>query len=73
MDGIEIFHSSSEYSKDDLNLDEGWYWWSCQLGCLPDGEPNGPFDTEEEAEADAREETEGLNLESNSYHGAFVK
>jgi hypothetical protein len=35
-------------------LDCGWYWWSCSPGCLPDGEPNGPFVTEEEALADAR-------------------
>ncbi len=27
----------------------GWYWWSCQPGCLPDGDPCGPFDTEDEA------------------------
>ncbi len=33
----------------------GWYWQSCLPGCLPDGEPNGPFATEEEALADARE------------------
>lgn len=33
----------------------GWYWWSCLPGCLPAGEPNGPFETEEEALADARE------------------
>jgi hypothetical protein len=32
----------------------GWYWQSCFPGCLPDGEPNGPFATEEEALADAR-------------------
>lgn len=32
----------------------GWYWWACFPGCLPDGEPNGPFATEEEAIEDAR-------------------
>lgn len=21
----------------------GWYWHSCQPGCLPDGDPSGPF------------------------------
>lgn len=31
----------------------GWHWWACFPGCLPDGEPMGPFDTEEEAIADA--------------------
>jgi hypothetical protein len=31
----------------------GWFWWSCAPGCLPDGEANGPFCTEEEAVRDA--------------------
>ena len=33
----------------------GWYWWSCFPGCLPDGDPVGPFATEDKALADARE------------------
>ena len=33
----------------------GWYWWSCFPGCLPDGDPNGPFDTEALALADAQD------------------
>jgi hypothetical protein len=37
----------------------GWYWWPCFPGCLPDGAPVGPFDTETEALADAREGMEG--------------
>lgn len=32
----------------------GWYWWACFPGCLPDGEPIGPFATEAEAIADAQ-------------------
>jgi hypothetical protein len=32
-----------------------WYWWPCFPGCLPDGDPEGPFDTEEEAMEDARQ------------------
>jgi hypothetical protein len=34
----------------------GWYWWACFPGCMPDGEPNGPFETEEAAIADAQDE-----------------
>lgn len=34
----------------------GWYWWTCFPGCMPDSEPMGPFDTEEEAIEDARAE-----------------
>ena len=33
----------------------GWYWWSCFPGCLPDSDPYGPFDTEQEAINDARD------------------
>ena len=36
----------------------GWYWWSCFPGCLPDGDPSGPFATEADALADAQEEAE---------------
>jgi hypothetical protein len=27
----------------------GWYWWVHSPGCLPDSEPNGPFETSDEA------------------------
>lgn len=33
----------------------GFYWQSCSPGCLPDSDPIGPFETEAEALADARE------------------
>lgn len=39
-------------------LSPGWYWWACFPGCLPDSEPNGPFDTREAAIADAQEDCE---------------
>lgn len=38
--------------KQDLR---GWYWWSCTPGCRPDGDAMGPFDSEAEALADARD------------------
>lgn len=31
----------------------GWYWQACFPGCLPDGDPSGPFPSESEALADA--------------------
>ena len=31
-----------------------WWWWTCLPGCLPDGDPVGPFATEAEALADAQ-------------------
>lgn len=36
-------------------LVEGWYWWACFPGCLPDGEPVGPFGSDVEALTDAQE------------------
>lgn len=32
----------------------GWYWQACFPGCLPDGDPMGPFDSYAAALADAR-------------------
>lgn len=31
----------------------GFYWWACFPGCMPDGEPTGPFETAREAYEDA--------------------
>lgn len=38
---------------DQADLD-GWFYWFCFPGCLPEGEPVGPFDTQAKALADAR-------------------
>ena len=39
----------------DVPAAPGWYWQACFQGCLLDGEPCGPFGSEAEALADARE------------------
>ena len=31
-----------------------FWWWACFPGCMPDGEPMGPFDSYDEALKDAR-------------------
>jgi hypothetical protein len=36
-----------------------WFYWFCFPGCLPDSDPIGPFATEDEAIADARENAGG--------------
>jgi hypothetical protein len=43
------------FGTDDEPLPVGWYYWACFPGCLPDGEPVGPFETEADALADARD------------------
>ena len=52
-----------QHVMDDHN---GWYWWPCFPGCLPDGEPMGPFPSETAALADARD---GFDDESEDEEG----
>ena len=55
---IETFKVTGNRTTSDQphdQLEAGWYYWSCFPGCLPDGDPIGPFATEEEALEDARE------------------
>jgi hypothetical protein len=33
----------------------GWYWQACFPGCLPDGDPVGPYKTERDAQDDAQD------------------
>lgn len=46
--GFEVFQVM-QHDSIELELAAGFYWWACFPGCLPDGEPCGPFFTEEEA------------------------
>ena len=60
---FEVFYDDSDtgpWSDEPRNFDSennpvspGFYWWACFPGCLPDGDPSGPFQTEQEAIDDA--------------------
>ena len=55
---FEVFHSRDLIVDDWEGMEErqmppGWYWHACCPGCMPDGEPIGPFDSEQDAIADA--------------------
>lgn len=55
---FEIFwHDDTAFDYDeDHTFDPqpaGWYWHACQPGCLPDGEPCGPFASSRQALEDA--------------------
>jgi hypothetical protein len=65
-DAEAFYVSQMEVEYNNQNLDHadeytitkgGWYYWSCFPGCLPDGEPNGPFNSEKEAIKEAQNET----------------
>ena len=60
---IEVFFLSDSAiqqegltDEDEAPLEAGWYWQAGFPGCLPDGEPNGPFPAQADALADSREE-----------------
>lgn len=58
MQNIEVFYAEADTLEAETPgeyLPEGWYWWSCCPGCLPDGDAIGPFETEAEAEEDAQD------------------
>lgn len=46
--------ATARYAKAPHGI-SSWFWQGCFPGCLPDGEFYGPFASEEEALADARE------------------
>lgn len=48
--------SAAHREDDDEVWGEGWYWWTCFPGCLPDSQPFGPFTTAEEALVNVRED-----------------
>ena len=66
LDILEVFYVSETEAndrescfwntEDDESTGEGWYYWFCFPGCLPEGDaPMGPFATEAQAESDARD------------------
>ncbi len=66
LPNVEVFYVSNQselFDRDDTGAqpcpEVGYYYWYCFPGCLPDSEPFGPFETEDEALQDAREHAEG--------------
>ncbi len=50
----EYNRQNSDHGDEYTCYQAGWYYWACFPGCLPDGDPIGPFDSESEAMADAQ-------------------
>lgn len=51
-----FWHKPDGNHEDYSPMDKpGWFWWSCQPGCIPDSEPTGPFASSHAARADADE------------------
>jgi hypothetical protein len=49
---IEVFYADRVLAES-FGRGTGWFWWTCQPGCLPDGPPTGPFATSYGALRDA--------------------
>ena len=60
LPNVEIFyaHKGELETEDGEKLGKGWYFWYCFPGCMPEGDPMGPYATEEEAETAMREEND---------------
>lgn len=59
---LEVFWLDNDERQDTFLVDQdgedlpcGWYWWPCFPGCLPDGDPVGPFASSRQALEDADE------------------
>ena len=53
--GVGIYHDASADDEHPSPRPAGWYWHACFPGCIPDGEPSGPFATSRDARKDADE------------------
>ena len=49
---IEVFLADPVLAKS-FHAGDGWFWWTCLPGCLPDTAPHGPFATSYRAFRDA--------------------
>lgn len=58
LPNIEVFYVNEDEGEAwaEGPISRGWYWWACLPGCLPDSDPEGPFDSEEAALADAQDQ-----------------
>jgi hypothetical protein len=52
---VREFYKKYEEEGDE-SIEGGWFYWYCFPGCMPEGPPMGPYDTQEEAIEAAREE-----------------
>lgn len=55
---FEVYFQRPEPGRVDewLNpVEPGWYWVACFPGCMPDGDPVGPFSSSQLAHEDADE------------------
>lgn len=59
----EVFEHPTQYDlanqdgeTHEAQYPPGWYYWFVEPGCLPEGDPIGPFESYDEAWADANDE-----------------
>jgi hypothetical protein len=52
---FEVFYSNGSHGATMERHEPGWYWWPCFPGCMPDGDAQGPYKSEDEAIEAAQE------------------
>jgi hypothetical protein len=65
---VEVFYADRVLANS-FGMREGWFWWTCQSGCLPAGLPIGPFATSYAAYRDALEDAPGIGWQRPSLFG----
>ena len=40
---VEVFYADGLLARSFAARGAGWFWWTCQRGCLPECTPTGPF------------------------------
>lgn len=58
LPNCEVFYvaQGEMENEEGEHLAPGFYWWACFPSCLPDGDPMGPYATEQEAIEAAQDE-----------------
>jgi hypothetical protein len=51
---VNLSGMDSNEEAEDYESGQGWFFWFCMPGCLPDSEPFGPYSTKKQALAEAR-------------------
>lgn len=56
LDGVEARQTNAEMDEHDTPYRAGWYWAAGFPGCMPDGDPSGPYTSSQAAFRNARNE-----------------
>jgi hypothetical protein len=65
---VEVFYADRVLAGS-FGMRQGWFWWMCKSGCLPDDVPSGPFGSSYLAYRDALEDAPSAGWQRPSPFG----